>query len=275
VHYQPRVALRDGHVASSEALVRWTHAERGPISPVRFIPVAEDTGLIERLGSFVLDSALAQQRRWRDMGLASGRMAVNVSARQLQRPDFAAGILQALQRHGLAPADLELELTESLFAGDVASVRSALQPLRERGVQVALDDFGTGYSSLAALHSLPIDVLKIDRSFVIELGQRESAQAVVRTVMALARALGKSVVAEGVETEEQERHLVALGCDEFQGYRYARPLPAAEFAARVGRGFGGQAPTLGDARTTGDPWTIEPAAPAAAATAETADTAAA
>jgi len=237
LHYQPRIDPRDGRVSSTEALVRWTHPERGSIAPMRFVPVAEDTGLIERLGAFVLDAALAQQRRWRDAGIASGRVAVNVSARQLRDPGFGAAVLAALQRHGLAPADLELEITESLFAGDAQSVQRALQPLRAQGVWVALDDFGTGYSSLSALQSLPIDVLKIDRSFVIDLGVRDSAQAVVRSVIALARALGKHVVAEGVETAEQERHLLALGCDEFQGYLYARPLPPGPFEQRVAEGF--------------------------------------
>ncbi|MBL8344336.1 MAG: EAL domain-containing protein [Rubrivivax sp.] len=237
LHYQPRVDPRDGHVSSTEALVRWTHPERGAIAPMRFVPVAEETGLIDRLGAFVLHAALAQQRRWRDAGVASGRVAVNVSARQLRDPGFTSAVLAALQRHGLQPADLELEITESLFAGDASSVQRALQPLREQGVWVALDDFGTGYSSLSALQSLPIDVLKIDRSFVIELGVRDSAQAVVRSIIALARALGKRVVAEGVETAEQERQLLALGCDEFQGYLYARPLPPAPFEARVAAGF--------------------------------------
>jgi diguanylate cyclase (GGDEF)-like protein len=237
LHYQPRVDPRDGHVSSTEALVRWAHPERGAIAPMRFVPVAEETGLIDALGSFVLHAAMAQQRRWRDAGVASGRVAVNVSARQLRDSGFTAGVLSALEQHGLRPADLELEITESLFAGDAASVQRALQPLREQGVWVALDDFGTGYSSLSALQSLPIDVLKIDRSFVIELGLRDSAQAVVRSIIALARALGKRVVAEGVETPEQERHLLALGCDEFQGYLYARPMPPTPFEARVAAGF--------------------------------------
>ncbi len=247
LHYQPRVDPRDGHVSSTEALVRWTHPERGPIPPGRFVPIAEETGLIERLGAFVLDAALAQQRRWRDAGVGSGRVAVNVSVRQLRDSGFVAGILAALQRHGVAPADLELEITESLFAGDPASVQRALQPLRELGVWVALDDFGTGYSSLAALQSLPIDVLKIDRSFVIELGVRESALAVVRSVIALARALGKRVVAEGVETPAQERHLLAVGCDEFQGYLYTRPLPPGPFEARLAAGFGRAGATASEA----------------------------
>ncbi|MBI5719150.1 MAG: EAL domain-containing protein [Burkholderiales bacterium] len=237
VHYQPRIAASDGRVASVEALVRWHHAERGMVSPARFVPVAEDSGLIGRLGDFVLDAALAQARRWRDEGLPVGPVAVNVSALQLQDATFAARVQEGLQRHRLTPQDLEIEVTESVCAGDVAGVRRALQPLRDLGVTVALDDFGTGYSSLGALQQLPVDVLKIDRSFVIELGLRDSAEAIVRSVIALARALDKRVVAEGVETALQEQRLLALGCDEFQGFRYAQPAQADATAARVRRGF--------------------------------------
>jgi EAL domain-containing protein (putative c-di-GMP-specific phosphodiesterase class I) len=147
-----------------------------------------------------------------------------VSAQQLDDEGFARWVLAVLKRHGLNPADLELELTESLFAGDTAQVTERLSPLRDAGMKVALDDFGTGFSSLSSLHRLPVDVLKIDRSFVIDLGQRESADAVARSIVALARALGKQVVAEGVETEAQYRHLLDLGCDELQGFRFGRPM---------------------------------------------------
>ncbi|MBK9136137.1 MAG: EAL domain-containing protein [Betaproteobacteria bacterium] len=237
VHFQPRIAARDGHVASVEALVRWTHPTRGAVSPARFVPVAEDCGLIARLGDFVLEASLAQLARWRDEDLPVGRVAVNVSALQLREPTFAARIQDSLQRHRLAPRDLEIEVTESVCAADVAGVRQALEPLRDAGVVVALDDFGTGYSSLGALQQLPVDVLKIDRSFVIDLGQRESAEAIVRSVIALARALGKRVVAEGVETAAQEERLLALGCDEFQGWRYARAEAPGATAQRVRKGF--------------------------------------
>jgi diguanylate cyclase len=238
VHYQPRLDLASGRTCGAEALVRWPHPERGMIPPVRFIPVAEESELIVALGSFVLDAALAQCRHWRDKGLDVGRVAVNVSARQLRDPRFAESVMAALGRHGLQPRDLEIELTESLFAGEVSAVERALAPLRARGVCVALDDFGTGFSSLSALKHLPVDVMKIDRSFVIDLGQDRAADAVVRSVIALARDLGKRVVAEGVETELQQQRLQALGCDEVQGYRYAKPLPAATFLDSARRGFG-------------------------------------
>lgn len=240
LHFQPRVDARTGAVHSAEALVRWQHPVRGAIAPFRFIGVAEDAGLIEPLGRQVLLLALQQLRRWRDDELAVDRVAINVSAHQLRDDHFTQLVLQQLERHGLVPEDLELEITESLFVHDIDAVCARLAPLRERGVLIALDDFGTGYSSLSALHRLPVDVLKIDRSFVSELGQRASADAVVRSVLLLARALGKRVVAEGVETAQQKDLLTELGCDEFQGYLYARPLPAPEFAERLRVGFGAQ-----------------------------------
>ncbi len=240
VHYQPRLALPGGAVRSVEALLRWLHPQRGWIAPARFVRVAEDSGLIAPLGRFVLDAALRQRKAWLDAGLAVGRVAINVSAGQLRDEHFADEVLDLLAQHGLQAQHLELELTESLFAGDPDAVCRCLEPLRQRGVTVALDDFGTGYSSLSALQRLPVDVLKIDRSFVIELGQRESAEAVARSIIALARALSKRVVAEGVETELQEQRLLALGCDEFQGYRYARPMPGGEVAALFDQPLGDQ-----------------------------------
>ncbi len=230
LHFQPRVVGRGRRLASLEALVRWQHPQRGLIPPLQFIPLAEEIGQIEALGHWVLEAACRQQRRWRDAGLRVPRVAVNVSALQLAAPDFADRVLQVLRRHGLAPTDLELELTESLFVGDAEDVCSRLQPLRDAGVLVALDDFGTGFSSLSSLHRLPVDVLKIDRSFVVDLGRRESADAVTRSIVALAQALGKHVVAEGVETQAQIEHLSALGCEEMQGYFFARPLPADQVA---------------------------------------------
>ena len=237
VHYQPRLDLRTGRTDGAEALVRWRHPERGWIPPVRFVPVAEESDLIVALGEQVMNMAMAQRRRWRDLGVPIGRVAVNVSARQLQDAGFADTVLAMLARHGLRPQELELEITESLFAGEAALVERALAPLRAAGVQVALDDFGTGFSSLSALRHLPVDVMKIDRSFVIDLGQDPDSDAVVRAVIALARDLGKRVVAEGVETELQQQRLRALGCDEVQGYRYAKPLAPEAFLEGVRAGF--------------------------------------
>ncbi len=230
LYFQPRVRAGDRRLASVEALVRWPHPERGLVPPASFVPLAEEVGLIGALGRWVLDAACRQMRAWRDAGIGVPRVAVNVSALQLAEPGFAADVLDTLRRHGLPPGVLELELTESVFAGDADEAAARLQPLRDAGVQLALDDFGTGFSSLSSLYRLPVDVMKIDRSFVCDLGQRDSADAVARSVVALARALGKHVVAEGVETPEQLQRLLALGCDELQGFLIARPLPAEALA---------------------------------------------
>lgn len=235
LHYQPRVKAGSGQLASLEALVRWVHPTRGMIGPMRFVPLAEETGLIDELGRWVLDAACRQLCQWRQAGVDVPRVAVNVSALQLVDTGFAAQVLAVLARHGLQPTDLEIELTESLFAGDTEVVCSRLSPLRAAGVLVALDDFGTGFSSLSSLHRLPVDVLKIDRSFVADLGRRESADAVARSIVALARALGKHVVAEGVESDDQLHLLQALGCDELQGYLFSKPLPADRVSAWLQR----------------------------------------
>jgi diguanylate cyclase len=239
VAYQPRVDLQTGRLCGVEALARWTHPQRGVIAPSAFIPVAEESGRIGELGRCVLDAALQQRRRWHDQGLPAGRLAVNVSALQLRDPGFCGEVLASLALHGLAPDDLELELTESVFAGDVEAICQRLGPLRERGVVVALDDFGTGYASLAALHRLPVDVMKIDRSFVVDLGRRASAEAVVRSVIVLAKALGKRVVAEGIETAAQREALLALGCDEGQGWLFAAPMPAEALGRHASRTMAG------------------------------------
>jgi diguanylate cyclase len=243
LHFQPRVRARDGRLASVEALVRWQHPERGLIPPMQFISLAEETGQIEELGRWVLEAACRQQRSWIDAGVQVPRVAVNVSALQLAAADFADDVLAVLRRYRLDPSQLEVELTESLFAGEPDAVIARLMPLREAGVQIALDDFGTGFSSLSSLHRLPVDVLKIDRSFVVDLGLRESADAVARSIVALARALGKHVVAEGIETDDQWQRLLALGCDEFQGYLFSRPLTADALSAHV-RAQGSRTPVL-------------------------------
>jgi len=233
LHYQPRLRCAGDAPVSLEALVRWQHPERGLIGPMQFVPLAEETGLVEPLGRWVLSEACRQLRQWRDAGVAVARVAVNVSELQLRHGGFAAEVLAGLQRHGLRGSDLEIELTESLFIADAADAAAKLQPLREAGVRIALDDFGTGFSSLSQLYRLPVDVLKIDRGFVVDLGHNEAAAAVARSIVALARALGKQVVAEGVETEAQESLLRSLGCDELQGYRFAKPLAPQALEAWV------------------------------------------
>jgi diguanylate cyclase (GGDEF)-like protein len=231
LNYQPRVDAVSGRIVCAEVLLRWCHPERGMMNPTEFVAAAEETGLIDRIGHWVMAAAFRQMSLWRARGLPLKRIAVNVSPRQLRVPGFADAVLDMLARHQLTGTDVELELTENLFAGDVDSVIHALAPLRNAGILVALDDFGTGYSSLSSLYRLPVDVIKIDRSFVSDLGQRPGADAVARSIVALAKALRKRVVAEGVETRAQRDHLLRLDCDELQGFLYAQPMPADELEA--------------------------------------------
>ena len=233
LHFQPRVEAFAGQIVCAEVLLRWPHAQRGMIPPGEFVAAAEETGLIDRLGHWVLASAFQQMGAWRSAGLPLHRVAINVSARQLMAPGFAATVLELLARYGLSPTDIELELTESVFAGDVDAVCRVLEPLRDVGIQLALDDFGTGYSSLSSLYRLPVDVIKIDHSFVRDLGKRPSAEIMARSIVALAKALRKRVVAEGVETRSQRDHLLRLDCDELQGYLYGKPVPAAHLEQQL------------------------------------------
>ncbi len=233
LHYQPRVDAVTGETVCAEVLLRWRHPERGMMVPTEFVAAAEETGLIDRLGQWVMAAAFRQMSLWRSQGVYLKRIAVNVSPRQLKVPGFADGVLDMLARHQLVGSDVELEITENLFAGGVDEVIHTLAPLRDAGIQIALDDFGTGYSSLSSLYRLPVDVIKIDRSFVCDLGQRPSADAVARSIVALAKALRKRVVAEGVETRAQRDHLLRLDCNELQGYLYAQPMPADALEQRL------------------------------------------
>lgn len=234
VHYQPRVQPGDGRILAAEALVRWQHPARGLLYPGSFIAEAEACGLIDELGLWVLDAACAQAAAWRRDGLALQRVSVNLSPRQLSGGALPAQVAEVLERHRLPGSALELEVTESLLMNDPGEARAQLAELRQRGVTVALDDFGTGYSSMALLRQLPIDVMKVDRSFVVGLGIDDGAMAVTRAIMTLARSLRLHLVAEGVETEAQAEVLRSLGCDELQGYLFSRPVPAAEFERLAG-----------------------------------------
>ena len=235
VHYQPRIQSRSRTTVSGEALLRWRHPQRGLVPAPAFVPLLEETGLIDVVGLWVIEQALAQLSRWRAQGLRLQSIAVNVSTRQLHSTHLPEQLAQLICRFGLQPGDLELEVTESIFMGDAAVPIRTLQVLHDAGIHIALDDFGTGYSSLSYLHKLPIGILKVDRSFVSELGQRDSALALTRSIVTLARTLHLRVVAEGVETQHQADLLVALGCDELQGYLYAPALEPSDFAAHVAR----------------------------------------
>jgi diguanylate cyclase (GGDEF)-like protein/PAS domain S-box-containing protein len=229
LHYQPQVDLKTGQIVGMEALIRWKHPELGMVPPMRFIGVAEDTGLIVPIGAWVMRTAAAQNKLWQDAGLGRLRVAVNLSARQFSATDLVPGIEQVLADTGLDPSCLELELTESLFMSDVTPAVELLHRMKALGVKLSIDDFGTGYSSFSYLSRFPIDVLKIDRSFVNDITHDANDAAIVASIIALAHNLRLSVIAEGVETAEQLDYLRHQGCDEMQGYYFSRPLPAQEF----------------------------------------------
>jgi EAL domain-containing protein (putative c-di-GMP-specific phosphodiesterase class I) len=209
-----------------EALARWQHPTRGAVPPDRFIPLAEECGLIDELTRWGLGEACRQMADWRARGVAVPRVAVNVSARTFHNPGLPAQITQLLHQHGLCPQDLTLEMTESVLMDTAAGVPATIHAMQALGVQLSLDDFGTGYSSLGYLHRLPIHELKLDKSFVQDLADNPTAQALTNTVLRIGDGLHLAVVAEGVETAQQAEFLVQRGCPVLQGYLYARPLPA-------------------------------------------------
>jgi diguanylate cyclase (GGDEF)-like protein/PAS domain S-box-containing protein len=240
LHYQPIVDLGTGSIAGAEALVRWQHPRRGMVSPADFIPLAETTDLVVPLGRWVLHAACRAAAEWPEPGCAGGGRAadglpvsVNVSGRQLQRPGFVEDVTEALRVSGLAPARLTLEVTESVLLADLDVALMRLEAIRALGVRVSLDDFGTGYSSLAYLQRLPVDVLKIDRSFTSDVVAGGKRAALARAVITIADTLGLSTVAEGVETEAQHAELCALGCGFGQGFLYARPIAGDAFVQLI------------------------------------------
>lgn len=223
--YQPQVSV-NGRMSGVEALIRWDHPTRGPISPAFFIPIAEQSGLISNLGMFALRRAFEDSTRWRDF-----KIAVNVSATQIRNKDFVDDVRALVQELAVKPSQFELEITEGILLGDDPETQERLAALRAIGFSLALDDFGTGYSSLSYLQRYPIDKIKIDRSFISNLGIDAEESALVGAIVKLARALKLSVIAEGVETDEQLDHLSALGCSEVQGYLFSRPIQASEIDA--------------------------------------------
>jgi diguanylate cyclase (GGDEF)-like protein len=228
LHYQPMVSAVTGEVASIEALVRWRHPDLGLVPPAQFIPVAEDTGLILELGSWVVREALSQMRRWRAAGIEPGRLSLNASARQLRTPRFADQLLRELDAAAMEGQRLELEVTETVLIEHIDAAREQLVKLRERGVRIAIDDFGTGYSSLRYLQDLPFDSIKIDRAFIDAIDSRAGGAAIVEAVISMAHALDKEVVAEGVERPAQLAYLSARGCDLLQGFLLFHPMTAED-----------------------------------------------
>ncbi|MFM7760962.1 MAG: putative bifunctional diguanylate cyclase/phosphodiesterase, partial [Burkholderiaceae bacterium] len=237
IYYQPRADARSGELTSMEALIRWRHPERGLLSPVEFISVAEQTGLIVPIGEYVVRKVCQQIADWRDQGLPIKPVSVNVSALQLKGEGLRLALRMSLKRHKLSPTLIAFELTESSMLDEDGVAQSELRKLCEMGIELEIDDFGTGYSSLSKLQSLEIDVLKIDQSFVRRLGKDAQASALCETMVSVGRNLDISVVAEGVETTEQLSLLQQMGCDQIQGYLISPPLPPDEIVKLFGKVF--------------------------------------
>jgi len=243
LHYQPKIELRSGSVIGVEALLRWHHFDRGWIAPEKFIPIAEETGMIGAIGDWVIREACRTLDAWANAGLSHLSIAVNVSVRQFDKPDFVDSVLRILQKHAVGPNRIELEITESLLMRNVAETTGNLKRLAAAGVGVSIDDFGTGYSSLGYLKQFTVRSLKIDRSFVKDLTVGGDDSAICSAIIALARELRLKVIAEGVETVEQLNFLRLQKCDQVQGYLISQPLPAAEFERWI-KEYGSKAATL-------------------------------
>jgi EAL domain-containing protein (putative c-di-GMP-specific phosphodiesterase class I) len=228
-YFQPKINLANGRIEGAEALARWVRPDRTIVSPARFIPVAEESGLIAPLSEAILREACWKAAAWARAG-APAKVAVNVSSLQFRDERFAERVLQIVQHAGLAPSNLELEITESIAIEDPERALRAIEPLRQSGIKLAIDDFGCGHSSLAALSKLPFDIIKIDQQFLRALLRGEShAAAIVEMILALARTLGLEIVAEGVEQREQAEFVAARGCQWGQGFYYGAAMPAADF----------------------------------------------
>lgn len=229
LYFQPKIDARTLQVTAAEALLRWQHPKRGMISPAIFVPMAERHGLIAEIGLWVIEEACRQAAQWREAGLRM-RIAVNISGHQLRREDLVDQIEASLKRHRIPPGRMTCEITETVAMEDTAVTREAFERLRRAGLHVSVDDFGTGHSSLAVLRRLPAAELKIDRAFVSDLGSGDEARSIVRAIVQMAHSLQLRVVAEGVETAAQRDELVLLGCDELQGYLFAKPMTASNLA---------------------------------------------
>ncbi len=238
LYYQPQLDMKSGKIVGMEALIRWQHPELGMVPPGRFISIAEETGMIVAIGAWVLRTACAQNKAWQDAGFDKLCVAVNLSARQFGAADLIENLAAVLLDTGLEPKYLEIELTESLFMSDITPAVDLLHRMKALGVNLSIDDFGTGYSSLSYLSRFPIDVLKIDRSFVADITRDANDEAIVTSIIALAHNLKLAVIAEGVETAEQLDYLRRHGCDEMQGYYFSKPLPAHEFEQLLVEGRG-------------------------------------
>jgi diguanylate cyclase (GGDEF)-like protein len=241
LHYQPKVDVRSNKLAGLEALIRWQDPELGAVPPAKFVSLMEETGMILVAGRWALKRAVEDIRRWQALGAEVPRTSVNVSAIQLRQKDFVESVLDAIAGFGREPPLLDVEITESVLVDDVEETTRKLQTLRRAGVEISVDDFGTGYCSLSYLARLPVDVLKIDRSFVVRMRDAGYPRNIVAMIVSLAHTLGLKVIAEGVEDDEQVRLLRDLGCDQIQGYLVSRPIPAEEVERMLPRAAGGKA----------------------------------
>jgi EAL domain-containing protein (putative c-di-GMP-specific phosphodiesterase class I) len=234
LHYQPKVDLVTGQITGVEALLRWTHPDLGMLSPMQFIPLAEETGLIVPIGRWVLKEACAQNTAWQHRGLRPVSMAVNLSPRQFVDENLLQDIDGALVSCGMSPTLLQLEVTESMVMQNVPRAIKLLDAIQSRGIRLAIDDFGTGYSSMSLMKQFPIDTIKIDRSFVRDLPKDSEDQAIAQAIINMGKGLGMTVVAEGVETSEQETFLRDHACDEMQGFLFSKPVPPDQMADLLG-----------------------------------------
>lgn len=237
LHYQPQVDLLSGKVVGCEVLLRWDSKDLGKVSPAQFIPVAESIGMIIEIGAWVLEQACLQYRQWERQGIAPPRVAVNVSVYQIRDPFFGDTVAQILEHTGMAPANLELEITESVAMEEGVPMLQRLQKLKELGITLSLDDFGTGYSALSSLQRFPFDTLKIDRSFIVESIASEGGSVMLESIISMAKGLNLASIAEGVESNEQLQFLRRLGCQQVQGFYFSHPVPAAQFARLMKQSF--------------------------------------
>jgi diguanylate cyclase (GGDEF)-like protein len=230
LHYQPKVDMVTGQITGVEALLRWTHPDLGVLPPMQFIPLAEETGLIVPIGRWVLKEACVQNMAWQRRGLRPVSMAVNLSPRQFADDNLLQDIDEALAASGMSPVLLQLEVTESMVMRNVPRAIKVLNAIQSRGIRLAIDDFGTGYSSMSLMKQFPIDTIKIDRSFVRDLPNDTEDQAIAQAIISMGKALGMTIIAEGVETIEQETFLREHACDEMQGFLFSKPLPSEQLA---------------------------------------------
>ena len=237
LHYQPKVNLETGEITGVEALIRWEHPDRGLVPPSQFVPIAEDCGLIIPIGRWVMREACTQARAWQDAGLRHLRMAVNVSAVEFRERGFVENVRTILSDTGLEARYLVLELTERVLMANAKSTAAVLDELKAMGVHLAVDDFGTGYSSLSYLRQFPIDVLKIDQSFVQQITSNTDDSTIITAIINMGRSLKHIVIAEGIETDEQRAYLQSHHCDEGQGFLFGRPVAAPQFGRLLQMGI--------------------------------------